>query len=404
MKKIKSTLIISLLAFLAVIFYSSAIYASDIPEEEIENYTKPVINSINITSNNIKMNWEECDYANYYYITYKIGKNISNSVTTKYNSLLINDISVLNGSKITIEILAVNEIYGITVPNSYTTYYYEPINITKLYSPSSKKITIEWNQNKKISDYEIRYTFGNKVKTIKVHNKNKYTLTLEGNKKYSFRIRGYKKNNDEIDYTTWSESKSIKTKYNKWDKLLDTYATDDKTNQLVFVKYKSGSSAKIEFYEKVNGKFKLVLSENGYVGRNGINKEKEGDMKTPTGTFNLTTAFGIKDNPGTKIKYTKVNKNLWWCSDKNYYNQLIDIKKNPHNCKGEHLINYGGAYNYCLFIDYNKEGVYPKGSAIFLHCRKTAKSTAGCVALSENGMKTIIKKVDKGAKICIYKE
>ena len=280
----------------------------------------------------------------------------------------------------------------------------DSIKITKLYSPTSKKITIEWNQNKEISDYEISYTFENKVKTINVHNNNKHNLSLEGNKKYTFRIRGYKIINNKIYYTSWSKEQSVKTKYNKWDKLLDTYAADNETNQLVFVKYISAYNAKIEFYEKVDGKFKLVLSENGYVGRNGINKKKEGDMKTPTGTFNLTTAFGIKDNPGTKIKYIKVNKNLWWCSDKKFYNQLIDIKKNPHNCKGEHLFYYGSSYNYCLFIDYNKEGVYAKGSAIFLHCRNADKSTAGCVTLSEKGMKTILKKVDEGAKICIYKE
>ena len=68
--------------------------------------------------------------------------------------------------------------------------------------------------------------------------------------------------------------------------------------------------------------FKLVLSENGYVGRNGINKKKEGDMKTPTGTFKLTTAFGIKDNPGTKIKYIKVNKDKSYKHSIEFYEQV----------------------------------------------------------------------------------
>ena len=208
------------------------------------------------------------------------------------------------------------------------------------------------------------------------------------------------------DYDSNSDIKKAKAKKeNRWEKLLDKYEKDDRTNQLVFVKYKSGYKAKIMFYQKKNGNFKLVLSENGYVGKKGINKKREGDLKTPTGVFNLTKPFGIKTDPGTKIKYTKVNRNLWWCSDKRYYNKLINIKKKPHNCKGEHLIKCGSAYNYCLFVDYNKEGKYPKGSAIFLHCnKKYTKSTSGCISLSEKGMRKIIRTIEKGAKICIYKK
>lgn len=200
----------------------------------------------------------------------------------------------------------------------------------------------------------------------------------------------------------WSESKTAKIKYSKWDKLLDKYEKSDSTNQLVFVKYTGKSLAEVEFYEKRDGHFELVLTDEAYIGRKGIGKTREGDEKTPEGTYKLTKAFGIKKNPGTKIKYTKLNKNHWWCSDKNYYNQLINIKKKPHECKGEHLIKYGRAYNYCLFIDYNKECKYPKGSAIFLHCKDNDKNTSGCIAIDEANMISILQAVEDGAKICIY--
>ena len=188
----------------------------------------------------------------------------------------------------------------------------------------------------------------------------------------------------------------------QWAYLLERYKTNTKVQQLVFVKYKGNSKAKVELYQKQNGTWKKVISCLGNVGKNGIGKKREGDKKTPTGTFDLSTAFGIQKNPGTKLPYTKVKSYHYWCSDRAYYNQLIDIRTHPHTCRGEHLIKYQGYYDYGIFIDYNKKRVYPKGSAIFLHCQKRKEPTSGCVSVSKTNMKKILRTVSKGAKICIY--
>lgn len=190
----------------------------------------------------------------------------------------------------------------------------------------------------------------------------------------------------------------------KWNKLLEKYEPSSSVNQLVFVQYEGGTKAQVILYNKVNGKFKQELKCQGYVGRNGIDKVREGDAKTPTGTFGFTKAFGIKNNPGSRITYTKLNKNLYWCGDKTWYNQLIDIRKKKHYCTGEHLIDYVPHYNYALALDYNKQGIYKKGSAIFLHCTGSNPYTGGCVAVSEKNMIKIMQTVDKNAKICIYKK
>ena len=402
MKKFISTILL----MFTITFLMSAqnVYAESTENAEEATYLSPDIYNVHLYTDRITFSWTECDYADYYKVKYKIGKDNYKELNTEYTDYQITNPKLNNGTKIIIKVEAINEIEQLDYSSEYTTYYFDSVKLKMALSPSSKKLSLEWTTNNLISNYQIRYSAKGELKTVSVGNKNNYTLNLNGNKKYSVKVRGYKEINGERYYTNWSNVKTVITKYNKWDKILDTYEKDPNTNQIVLVKYISGSSANIEFYEKKNGKFKLVLSEKGCVGKKGIDKVKEGDLKTPTGTFNLTTAFGIKSNPGTKIKYTKVNEDLWWCSDSQYYNTLINIKKKPHNCKGEHLAHYGSAYNYCLFIDYNKEGKYKKGCAIFLHCRKTAKSTAGCVALSEKNMKTIIKKVDKGAKICIYKE
>ena len=156
--------------------------------------------------------------------------------------------------------------------------------------------------------------------------------------------------------------KKAAVKKNRWTRLIQKYEKSEKVNQLIFVKYKGNSKADIILYKKVNGKFKKVFACAGYVGKNGINKKREGDKKTPTGTYGFTKAFGIKSNPGSKIKYIKLNSYLYWSADRKY----------------------------------------KKGAAIFLHCTGSNPYTGGCVAVKEKYMKKIMKTVDKNAKICIY--
>lgn len=177
------------------------------------------------------------------------------------------------------------------------------------------------------------------------------------------------------------------------------------TNQIVLVDYISGSRATLSIHEKRSGVWTQLYSCDAYVGRNGIGKTKEGDRKTPTGTYNLTTPFGIKADPGAKMNYTQVTKYHYWCgtSGSNYYNQFIDMRKvdRKYTSDDEYLINYKGEYNYCMFIDYNANGVEGRGSCIFLHCMGKNKYTAGCIAIPEKAMQRVIQWAEPGAKIVI---
>lgn len=173
------------------------------------------------------------------------------------------------------------------------------------------------------------------------------------------------------------------------------------TRTIIFVIYQGKSKAKVDIYQKtVKELWKKIFECNGYVGRNGIYKEKEGDGKTPVGIFQITGAFGIEENPGTKLSYLKIESYHYWCADR-YYNQLIDIRQKPHECKGEHLIDYQGAYDYGLFLDYNKECQREKGSAIFMHCITEKSYTEGCIAVTKKHMKNILKIIEKETKIVI---
>lgn len=137
---------------------------------------------------------------------------------------------------------------------------------------------------------------------------------------------------------------------------------------------------------------------------NGIDKTREGDARTPTGDYGFLMAFGAKENPGSLIPYTKLTDTMYLCGDKEYYNQFIDCSKMNHSCSNnsEHLIRYIPQYNYGVFIDYNKEGVYGKGSAIFLHCFGSYPYTMGCVSVAEENMVKILRTIDSNSRICIY--
>ncbi len=192
----------------------------------------------------------------------------------------------------------------------------------------------------------------------------------------------------------------------KWQKLLDEYEEDEEVDSLIFVKYKGGSNAELWMYVKDEDDLWFrILKCKAVVGRNGIDKVKQGDKKTPTGIFTPTVAFGLKKDPGAKLPYTKLNKYLYWSSSEENYNKMVDIRKQK-DVRGEHLIDHNPSYTYSLDMGYNVEGVYKKGTALFMHCygKGDYKSTLGCVAVSEKNMKKILRNTSTSTRICIYKK
>ena len=191
----------------------------------------------------------------------------------------------------------------------------------------------------------------------------------------------------------------------RWSLLEAQYLGNSGVNELLEVKYTGGSKADVVLRQKQGGAWKTVLTCQGYVGRLGIGKAREGDARTPEGNFGITQAFGIKSNPGSRLSYLQVNYNHYWCSDRSYYNQLVDITQKPHYCTGEHLIYCTPYYNYGLFLDFNTKPVkYNGGSAIFVHCYGSESYTEGCIAVSPWSMKKIIRTVGSGSRVLIYRK
>ena len=181
-----------------------------------------------------------------------------------------------------------------------------------------------------------------------------------------------------------------------------------KSDQLFVVAVYENTTAWISLHEKDNaGKWQMIMSTPGFVGKAGLGKTKEGDAKTPVGTFHFNAAFGIADDPGCAIPYTKVDDNTYWSGDQKegmHYNEMVDIKDYPDLDveNSEHIVDYTRQYQYCLNIDYNKEGKPGLGSAIFLHCFGPYKPyTGGCVAIPENQMKFVMQHVSPDCTVVI---
>ena len=176
-------------------------------------------------------------------------------------------------------------------------------------------------------------------------------------------------------------------------------------NQLIVV-IANGNTATVSLHEKNDvGIWREVLSTEAYIGKNGIGKTKEGDGKTPTGAYQFTFAFGIKENPGTNLEYVEVDDSYYWVDDSNskYYNQFVstkDVEKDWDSA--EHILSAEDSYHYVLATDYNAECKPGVGSAIFMHCTPTGG--AGCIAVPEEIMIAILKKITPDCVLIIDDE
>lgn len=166
--------------------------------------------------------------------------------------------------------------------------------------------------------------------------------------------------------------------------------------------------AELTIYQAKDGKYEKVFNCPAVVGKNGPGKQSEGDTKTPLGTWTIGEAYGINDDPGSRVPYTKVDDDMYWCatgSNSKKYNTLIKRSDDPDAdySEDEHIIEYTGVYNYLLDLGYNRAGAPYAGNAIFLHCWRGPDSpTGGCVAVSEENMIKILQTVVPGTSVTIY--
>ena len=156
---------------------------------------------------------------------------------------------------------------------------------------------------------------------------------------------------------------------------------------------------------KLKNKDTLIFDEFKFkcaIGKNRLKKNKiEGDKTTPKGIFSLGKLYYRSDRvpkPETNLTTKKITKNLGWCdiSNNKYYNQEVSSLKNVNK---EKFFRKDSKYDYLIIINYNKNKIKNKGSAIFIHLTRDYKATNGCVAVNENDFLILAKLINKKTHI-----
>ena len=119
----------------------------------------------------------------------------------------------------------------------------------------------------------------------------------------------------------------------------------------------------------------------GYHGIAPPGRKREGDGRTPSGSYGFSFFFGVDPDPGGAFPYRRAYPYDYWDDDprSSRYNEWVDACKACPGRYPEPLHNVP-AYDYAAVIAYNTARTPVLGSAIFLHAG-TGGPTAGCVSL-----------------------
>ena len=145
------------------------------------------------------------------------------------------------------------------------------------------------------------------------------------------------------------------------------------------------------------------------VGRRGAiagEMGREGDEKTPLGTYHLRFGFYRADRlPGPplgKLQMWPLKKDDGWCDDPDHpaYNRFVAL---PFNGSHEKLWRDDGAYDVIIVMSHNDSPPVPGlGSAVFLHiAQPDDRQTLGCIAVTPDVMVRILKVAEAGMSVDI---
>ncbi len=149
--------------------------------------------------------------------------------------------------------------------------------------------------------------------------------------------------------------------------------------------------------------WKTVSQTTGRAGTKGFaapGEKREGDGKSPTGSFTLSSAFGL-GNPGTALPYRKlrITGDCWGSTPgASYYNAYYSgtCRSTDEDLSATML---HGPYRQVVVIDYNlPKPVAGYGSAIFFHVGGTTP-TSGCISITEDRLRAIMRTLGTGDRM-----
>ncbi len=142
------------------------------------------------------------------------------------------------------------------------------------------------------------------------------------------------------------------------------------------------------------------------IGKRGTTLlKKEGDKKTPKGTFRIEHLYFRKDRlkkPKTKLKCIEIKSSMGWSNDSRYSHKYNKLTNTREKIKMEKLKRRDSKYDLLIPIKYNfNKPIKNKGSCIFIHLTKDYKPTAGCVALKKKDFLIMLRLIKKDTNIRI---
>ena len=117
-------------------------------------------------------------------------------------------------------------------------------------------------------------------------------------------------------------------------------------------------------WQRVFGPWTARLGRNGFAPPGG---KREGDGRTPSGSFSIPFFFGAGPNPGFRFRYRQIRTYDFWDDDpaSPRYNEWVDSRHASPGRSPEPMDV--SAYDDGMVIGYNTARTPGLGSAIFLH-------------------------------------
>jgi D-alanyl-D-alanine dipeptidase len=138
-------------------------------------------------------------------------------------------------------------------------------------------------------------------------------------------------------------------------------------------------------------------------GRGGPVK-REGDGKSPAGTFALGASFGYASQsvPGARVSYAALDDS-WVCVDdprSSRYNRVFDAAGVMKDwSSAETMRRADELYRWVVVVDHNADATPGAGSCIFLHLWSGPEGgTAGCTAMDRPVMEELLAWLDPAAR------
>jgi len=142
------------------------------------------------------------------------------------------------------------------------------------------------------------------------------------------------------------------------------------------------------------------------LGRGGIGAiKREGDGKTPIGSFRLMRLFARGNNIAAStslLPRRPISSCMGWCDavgDRNY-NREVAL---PYPASCETMYRDDHLYDYCIVMDYNiSRHLSRGGSAIFFHlAHRDYRATEGCVALARRDMQWLLPRIGPQTRLTV---